>query len=30
LPGWLERVPVYGMGALAGYWWLDRLLALMR
>ena len=30
LPGWLERVPVYAMGSLAGYWWLDRLIALMR
>jgi hydrogenase/urease accessory protein HupE len=30
LPGWIERVPVYAMGSLAGYWWLDRLVALMR
>jgi len=30
VPGWVGQVPVYGMGALAGYWWLDRLLALIR
>jgi|SRR5579862_2176665 len=30
VPGWLRQLPVYGMGALAGYWWLDRLLALIR
>ena len=30
LPGWLERVPVYAMGSLAGYWWLDRLIAWIR
>jgi hydrogenase/urease accessory protein HupE len=28
-PAWLARVPVYGMGALAGYWWLERTLALL-
>src|SRR5262249_27209369 len=30
LPEWVDRIPVYAMGSLAGYWWLDRLLALMR
>ena len=30
LPGWVEWVPVYAMGSLAGYWWLDRLIALVR
>ncbi len=30
LPGWLERVPIYAMGSLAGYWWLDRLIAWIR
>src|SRR6185295_14228519 len=30
VPGWLARAPVYVMGSLAGYWWLDRLLALVR
>ena len=30
VPGWLRQIPVYGMGTLAGYWWLDRLLALIR
>ena len=23
-PAWLVRVPVYGMGAIAAYWCLDR------
>jgi len=27
VPAWARRVPVYGMGSLAGYWWLERLLA---
>lgn len=30
VPGWLARAPVYGMGALASYWWLDRVIALLR
>ena len=30
IPGWAERAPVYGMGALASYWWLDRVIALVR
>jgi HupE/UreJ protein len=30
IPAWLRRVPVYGMGSLAGYWWLERALALVR
>jgi hydrogenase/urease accessory protein HupE len=30
VPGWLRQLPVYGMGTLAGYWWLDRVLALIR
>jgi len=29
LPEWATRVPVYGMGSLAGYWWLERTLALL-
>jgi hydrogenase/urease accessory protein HupE len=29
-PSWVWRVPVYGMGSLAGYWWLERALALIR
>ena len=29
LPGWTRRVPVYGMGSLAGYWFLERALALV-
>jgi len=28
-PAWVRRVPVYGMGTLAGYWWLERTLALL-
>jgi len=27
-PAWVRRVPVYGMGTLAGYWWFERTLAL--
>jgi hypothetical protein len=30
LPAWVERVPVYGMGSLAGYWWLERAIELVR
>jgi len=30
LPAWARRVPVYGMGSLAGYWWIERALALVR
>ena len=30
LPAWARRIPVYGMGSLAGYWWLERALALVR
>jgi len=30
MPPWARRVPVYGMGSLAGYWWLERALALLR
>lgn len=30
LPAWAGRIPVYGMGSLAGYWWLERALALVR
>jgi hydrogenase/urease accessory protein HupE len=30
LPGWVRRVPVYGMGSLAGYWWLERAIASIR
>jgi len=30
LPTWARRVPVYGMGSLAGYWWLERAIALLR
>jgi hydrogenase/urease accessory protein HupE len=29
-PPWMQRVPVYGMGSLAGYWWLERLIAFVR
>ncbi len=28
LPGWVERVPVYGMGSLAAFWCIDRTAAL--
>jgi hydrogenase/urease accessory protein HupE len=28
-PAWTARASVYGMGALAGYWWLERALALL-
>jgi hydrogenase/urease accessory protein HupE len=30
VPTWARRVPVYGMGSLAGYWWLERTIALFR
>jgi len=30
MPSWARRVPVYGMGSLAGYWWIERALALVR
>jgi hypothetical protein len=30
LPAWARRVPFYGMGSLARYWWLERALALLR
>ena len=30
LPGWGLRVPVYAMGSLAAFWWLERTLALFR
>jgi len=30
IPEWVRWVPVYGMGSLAGYWWLERALALLR
>ena len=30
LPGWARRTPVYGMGSLTGYWFLERALALMQ
>ena len=30
MPPWARRVPVYGMGSLAGFWWLERLLAFVR
>jgi hydrogenase/urease accessory protein HupE len=30
MPPWARRLPVYGMGSLAGYWWLERLLAFVR
>ena len=29
VPAWVRRVPVYGMGTLAGYWWLERTLGLV-
>jgi hydrogenase/urease accessory protein HupE len=29
-PAWAWRVPVYAMGSLAGYWWLERAIALVR
>ena len=29
LPGWARRAPVYGMGSLAGYWFLERALGLV-
>jgi hydrogenase/urease accessory protein HupE len=30
LPAWAQRISVYGMGSLGGYWALERALALMR
>jgi hypothetical protein len=30
LPGWASRVPVYGMGSLAAFWWIARAAALLR
>jgi len=30
IPEWATWVPVYAMGSLAGYWWLERALALLR
>jgi len=30
LPAWARRAPVYGMGSLAGYWFLERAIALVR
>jgi hypothetical protein len=30
VPAWAQRLPVYGMGSLASYWWFQRVLALMR
>jgi len=30
MPPWARRAPVYGMGSLAGYWFLERALALVR
>jgi len=30
IPAWATWVPVYGMGSLADYWWLERALALLR
>jgi hydrogenase/urease accessory protein HupE len=30
MPHWARSVPVYGMGSLAGYWWLERVIAVMR
>ena len=30
MPGWSVRLPVYAMGSLAGFWLLDRTLALLR
>src|SRR6266404_6006984 len=29
MPGWARRAPVYGMGSLAGYWFLARALGLV-
>ena len=30
VPGWVRRVPVYAMGSLAAYWWLERTAVLLR
>jgi hydrogenase/urease accessory protein HupE len=30
LPSWARRVPVYGMGSLAAFWWIERSAALLR
>jgi hypothetical protein len=30
LPAWSRAVPVYAMGTLAAYWWLERTAALFR
>ncbi len=30
VPAWARRLPVYGMGSLASYFWFQRVLALMR
>jgi hypothetical protein len=30
LPGWSRRVPVYAMGSLAAFWWIERTMALFR
>jgi hydrogenase/urease accessory protein HupE len=30
LPRWTARVPVYGMGSLAAFWWFERTAALLR
>ena len=30
VPAWAHRLPVYGMGSLASYFWFQRVLALMR
>jgi hydrogenase/urease accessory protein HupE len=30
LPAWSDRVPVYAMGSLAAYWWIERTMILLR
>ncbi len=30
VPAFARAAPVYGMGSLAGYWWLERVIALLR
>jgi len=30
LPHWSRRVPVYAMGSLAAFWWIERTVALFR
>ena len=30
VPGWVRRAPVYAMGSLAAYWWLERTALLLR